>query len=102
MKIITLLFSLMLLAACSASVRPLYSDTSDVSAEKLSKTVALGLDLSEPSERRLAKGLAQSEKFCAEQQKSLDVTVGQEMRRNELIPVIYIQCEHNNGREDSE
>ena len=86
------LISVLLLSGCSASVRPVYSDTADVTDAMRARADSLGLSLSEHASLILAKGLAQGEKFCSLSNQAMHASVVMKERGSETVPVVHIQC----------
>lgn len=84
---------LLVLAGCSSSVRPLYSDTNDVTPAMLARVEALGLSLSETGSPVLAKGLEQADTFCKMHEKELQITVMHQRRGDAEVPVVHVHCE---------
>lgn len=93
MKLVYLLFvATVAMSGCSASVRPVYSDTADVTDAMLARADSLGLSLSESGRLILAKALAQGESFCALTQQEMKAHVVLKKRGADMIPVVHIQC----------
>lgn len=90
--VLLLLITAVLLSGCSASVRPAYSDTADVSETMRAQADKLGLPLSESGSLILAKALAQGEKYCAMNNQKLQAKVALKERGGEAVPVVHIQC----------
>lgn len=90
--IILLLIATFALSGCSSSVRPVYSDTADVSEEMRAQADKLGLPLSESGSLILAKALAQGEKYCAMNNQKMQAEVVLKERGGETVPVVHIQC----------
>lgn len=95
--IILLLITVLALSGCSSSVRPVYSDTADVSEEMRAQADKLGLSLSETGSLVLAKALAQGEKYCAMSNQNLRAEVVLKERGSETVPVVHIQCVPEQG-----
>jgi len=87
-----LLITAFLLLGCSASVRPAYSDTADVSETMRAQAEKLGLPLSETGSLILAKALAQGEKYCAMGNQKMQADVVLKERGNKTVPVVHIRC----------
>lgn len=90
--IFLVLMAVLLLSGCSASVRPVYSDTADVTDAMRARADSLGLSLSEHASLILAKGLAQGEKFCSLSNQKMQAEVVMKERGSEAVPVVHIQC----------
>lgn len=90
--IILLLIATFALSGCSSSVRPVYSDTADVSEEMRAQADRLGLSLSDNGSLILAKALAQGEKYCAMNNQKVQAEVVLKERGSEAVPVVHIQC----------
>lgn len=90
--IILLLIATFALSGCSSSVRPVYSDTADVTEAMHAQADKLGLPLSETGNLILAKALAQGEKYCAMNNQKMQAEVALKERGSETVPVVHIQC----------
>ena len=53
----------------------------------------LNLRLSTRSQRSLVKAMEQAAQFFATEEKSFSVRVAHQMRGDELVPIVYMQCE---------
>ncbi|MFN3712476.1 MAG: hypothetical protein ACK4SX_02335 [Alcanivoracaceae bacterium] len=91
-NIILLLIATFALSGCSSSVRPVYSDTADVTEEMRAQADKLGLPLTESGSLILAKALAQGEKYCAMNNQKMQAEVVLKERGSEAVPVVHIQC----------
>ena len=54
---------------------------------------SLNLKLSTRSQRSLVKAMEQAAQFFATEEKSFSVRVAHQMRGDELVPIVYMQCE---------
>ena len=95
--IILLLMTAFVLSGCSSSVRPVFSDTADVTDAMRARADKLGLSLSETGSLVLAKALAQGEKYCAMSNQNLRAEVVLKERGGETVPVVHIQCVPEQG-----
>lgn len=82
----------LMLSGCSSSVRPLHSNTDDVSEAMMVRANALGLQLSDTSTPALAKAIVQAEEFCAITHQTLQVNVVQKDRGGTMVPVVHMKC----------
>ena len=90
--VLLLLITALLLSGCSASVRPVYSDTADVTAEMRAQVDKLGLSLSEGGSLVLAKALAQGEVYCRMIEQNMRASVVLKDRGDSAVPVVHIHC----------
>lgn len=88
-----LLMAAVALSGCSASVRPVYSDTADVTPEMRAQADSLGLSLSDAGKLILAKSLAQGETYCAMNGRIMTTKIAMKARGNSEVPVVHIQCD---------
>lgn len=88
-----LLVAAVALSGCSSSVRPIYSDTDDVTPEMRVQAESLGLSLSDSGTLILAKSLAQGESYCDMNGKKMTTKVVMKARGDSEVPVIHIQCD---------
>lgn len=93
MKLVYLLLvATVAMSGCSASVRPVYSDTADVTDAMRARADSLGLSLSESGRLILAKALAQGESFCALTEQAMEADVALTARGGETVPVVHVRC----------